>query len=203
KEQFLQMAWAGEMEGWLKASPKWHLVADPATAAQWEPALRQGLEQPVALAPPVAPAELAGLTARRAAHADPRATLLPLEFSTRYQQQFVDRLWMRGLLAVAGLYLLGVAVYGVALAVATFRTGRVENHVAQLGASYTNAMQLKARYQVLKDRQELKYAALDCWNLIARFLPDSATLDTMNFVDGKRLTLNGTSPLDKRNEVID
>ena len=64
-------------------------------------------------------------------------------------------------------------------------------------------MQLKARYQVLKDRQELKYAALDCWNLIARFLPDSATLDTMNFVDGKRLTLNGTSPLDKRNEVID
>ena len=32
--------------------------------------------------------------------AEPRATLLPAEFSTRYQQQFYDRLWMRGLLAV-------------------------------------------------------------------------------------------------------
>jgi len=146
---------------------------------------------------------LAGLTAQRAACSDPRSNLLPLEFSTRYQQQFVDRLWMRGLLAVLGLYLLGVAVYGVALGVATIRTRTVENRVAQLGVGYTNAMQLKARYQVLKDRQELKYAALDCWNLVARFLPDSATLDTLNFVDGKRLTLNGTSPLDKRNEVIE
>src|SRR5438105_8748500 len=33
KEQLLQMAWAGEMEGWLTAPPRWHLVADPATAA--------------------------------------------------------------------------------------------------------------------------------------------------------------------------
>jgi len=203
KEQLLQMAWAGEMEGWLQATPRWHLVAEGATVAQWEPALREGLEQPIAVLPPVPAAELAGLTAQRAAHSDPRANLLPIEFSTRYQQQFIDRLWMRGLLAVLGLYLLGVAVYGVALGVATFRTRRVENRVAQLGASYTNAMQLKARYLILKDRQELKYAALDCWNLVARFLPDSATLDTMNFVDGKRLTLYGNSPLDKRNEVID
>jgi len=202
KEQFLQMAWAGEMEGWLKAPPRWHLVADPATAAQWEPALRQGLEQPVAVAAPVAPSELAGLTARRAAHADPRATLLPLEFSTRYQQQFVDRLWMRGLLAVAGLYLLGVAVYGVALGFATFRTRGVEKQAAALGAQYTNTIQLKARYQVLKDRQELKFAALECWNLTARYLPDSATLETLNFVDGKKLALSGTSPIDARNDVF-
>src|SRR4029077_20802158 len=140
---------------------------------QWEPVLRQSLEQPVALTPPLPGPELAALTARRAAHSDPRSSLLPLEFSTRYQQQFVDRLWMRGLLAVAGIYLLGVAVYGVALGFATFRTPAVENRAASLGGSYTNSVQLKAKYQVLKDRQELKFAALDCWNLIATYLPDS------------------------------
>src|SRR5439155_23266037 len=137
KEQLLQMAWAGEMEGWLKAPPHWHLVADATTAAQWEPVLREGLEQPVSLAPPLPDPELAALTARRAAHSDPRASLLPLEFSTRYQQQFVDRLWMRGLVAVVGLYLLGLAVYGVALGVATFRTRSVEKRVAALGGQYT------------------------------------------------------------------
>ena len=30
------IAWAGELEGWLTAQPKWHLVADPVTAAEWE-----------------------------------------------------------------------------------------------------------------------------------------------------------------------
>ncbi len=203
QEQLLQMAWAGEMDGWLKSPPHWHLVAEGSTALQWEPALREGLEQPVTLSPPLSSADLAALTAQRAAHSDPRANLLPIEFSTRYQQQFMDRLWMRGLTAVLGLYLLGLAVYGVALGVATFRTRAVEYGVAQIGTQYTNTMQLKARYQVLKDRQELKYAALDCWNHIARYLPESAVLETMNFSDGKRLTLDGTAAADQRKEVYD
>src|SRR5262249_37161738 len=80
KEQLLQMAWAGEMDGWLKSQPHWHLVADVTSAAQWEPALREALEQPLAVAPPLPGAELAALTARRAAHSDPRASLLPLEY---------------------------------------------------------------------------------------------------------------------------
>jgi len=203
KEQMLQMAWAGEMDGWLKSPPHWHLVADAAAAAQWGPALREALEQPVAMAPPLPGAELAALTARRAAHSDPRASLLPLEYSTRYQQQFVDRLWMRGLTAVLGLYLLGLAVYGVALGFATFRTRGVESRVTALGVQYTNSVQLKQRYQVLKDGQELKYAALECWNMVARYLPDTAVLEQMNFVDGKRLTLNGTANKDQTKELYD
>jgi len=203
KEQLSQMAWAGEMDGWLKGPPKWHLVADSASAALWELPLREGLEQPVTLVPPLRPPELAALTAKRAARSDPRASLLPLEFSTRYQQQFIDRLWMRGLLAVAGLYLVGAAVYGVALAVATFRTTGVERSVAELGASYTNAVQLKARYEVLKDRQELKFAALECWNLTAKYLPDTATLDTLNFIDGRRMTLQGKAPSDQTKDMLE
>jgi len=104
---------------------------------------------------------------------------------------------------VMGLYLVGVAVYSVALGFATFRTRAVEKHVADLGGSYTNALELKARYQVLKDRQELKFAALECWNLTARFLPESATLDVMSFVDGKKLALNGSAPSGQQKELYD
>ena len=194
KEQLLQMAWAGELEGWLTAPPAWHLVAAGATAAEWEPALREGLEQPIEVSPPLALPALAALTATRVAQAEPQANLLPVEFATRYQQQFVDRLWMRGLGAVIGLYLVGVLIYFAWLQYALFDTAKVEQQVASLGPTYTNALQLKARFQVLKDRQDLKYAALDCWKAVAELLPDGVTLDGFTFNEGKRLTLNGTAP---------
>jgi hypothetical protein len=195
KEQLMQMAWAGELEGWLTAQPSWHLVADVA-AGKWDPVLRQGLDQPVEMITPLAPRELAALTARRAANAEPRANLLPLEYAIRYRQQFVDRLWMRGLLAVASLYIVGVAVYMAALGVVGYQTSAVESQVAEIAPSYTNAMQLRDRYKVLKDRQDLKFAALDCWNIAAKLLPDNVTLESLSFGQGRRLTLNGNAPAD-------
>jgi hypothetical protein len=203
KEQLTQMAWAGELEGWLSAPPDWHLVADGVSAGEWEPMLRQGLEQPVDVTTPLATRDLASLTARRSAHSDPRANLMPPDFTVRYQQQFVDRLWMGGLLALAGVYAVGVAIYMVALGVVNYQTTGVETQVAQLGGTYTNALQLKARYQVLKDRQELKYAGLDCWNVTARNLPEGVTLETMTFNQGKRLALHGSAQADSISALND
>jgi hypothetical protein len=128
---------------------------------------------------------------------------MPVEYAERYRQQFVDRLWMRGLLGIGALYMIGVAIYLVALGFVSYQTGRVEAQVSQLASAYTNAMQLKARYQVLKERQELKYAGLDCWNAVAQNLPESATLDSMAFSQGKRLNLNGTAPTDAYAQMND
>ena len=203
KEQLLQMAWAGELEGWLTAPPAWHLVADAAVAAEWEPALRAGLEQPVEVSTPVPVTGLAGLTATRAAQAGAEGNLLPPEFSNRYQQQFVDRLWMRGLGAVLGLYLVGVLIYFAWLQFAQMGTSKVEQQVANLGPTYTNALQLKARLQILKDRQDLKYAALDCWKAVAERLPEGLTLDGFHLSDGKRLTLSGTAPSGQEQQLFD
>jgi hypothetical protein len=202
KEQLTQMAWAGEMEGWLTSPPEWHLVADVA-APDWEKALREGLEQPVEVITPLAPAQLAGATARRAALADPRANLLPAEFAAEYQRRFLDRLWIRGLVALGVAYLAGVAIYMIAVVVANFQTSSVEKDLAAVAPAYTNAMQLEAKYKILKDRQDLKYAALDCWNATAQLLPENAALDHLSFQEGKRLSLSGTAPSDQLQRMND
>lgn len=194
QEQLTQMAWAGEMEGWLKSPPHWHLVASGPTASEWETALRNGLDQPVQVLEPLPVQQLAAATARRATQAAPNANLLPPEFATRYQQQFVDRLWMRGLLAAGALYLLYVIGYGAVLGLALFQTSAVENKRDSIATEYTNTMQLKATYKVLTERNELKYAALDCWKTVAELMPETLSLESWNFGEGKKLSLNGSAP---------
>ncbi len=192
QEQLSHLAWSGELEGWLTAPPKWHLMADPVKAVEWETVLRAAVNEPVAVTAPPPLAELAGRTARRAASAA-QANLLPAEFTAQYRQQFVDRLWLRAL-AYAGLtYAVAVAIYFGAVGMLGYQTGRVESAVASLSGSYTNALQLKMRYSILQERSQLKYAALDCWQLVAQEIPEGITLQRSSFVDGKKLSLSGTA----------
>ena len=203
KAQLAQLAWAGELEGWLPAPPgNWHLVAEPVNATEWENALREGLSEPVQVAAPLPLAELAAHTARRAAASGSRATFLPAEFPARYHQQFVDRLWLRGLVTTGVLYAIGVAIYFCAVGLLAIQTQKVEKGVADISGSYTNALLLKARYDVLKERQELKYEALDCWKIVAEQLPPSITLQRFSFADGQKLSLGGTAPSDQVNTLL-
>ena len=196
KDQLTQLRWAGEMEGWLTEPPKWHLVADPVNAAEWQNLLRDALNEPVRLAEPPPLAELAARTARRAATAS-GAALLPAEFSARYHQQFVDRLWLRGLITTGILYAIGVVIYFCAATILNYKTVAVEQQASQLGDDYTNVLQLKARYTVLTERQQLKYAALDCWKIVAEQLPSGLSLQRSSFADGQKLSLNGVCSPDQ------
>jgi hypothetical protein len=143
--------------------------------------------------------ELAAHTARRAAESNLNsgAVLLPAEFSSRYRQQFVDRLWLRGLFATGVLYAIAVVIYFCATAVLGYQTRGVEQQVAAISGSYTNTLQLKARSAVLKERQDLKYAALDCWQIVAEKLPDGISLQRFAFSDGQKLSLAGTATSDQ------
>jgi hypothetical protein len=202
KAQFAQLCWAGEMEGWLTEPPQWHLVADTVNAAEWEKLLREALDEPVRVVEPPLPAELAARTARRAASAT-GAALLPAEFTAHYHQQFVDRLWLRGLVTTGILYAIGVVIYFCATTVLNYKTVAVEQQAAQLGDSYTNVLQLKARYEVLVVRQQLKYAALDCWKIVAEDLPAGLTLQRSGFTDGQKLALSGVCAQDQLGEIDD
>ena len=203
KSQLAQLAWAGELEGWLTTQTKWHLVADAGISAEWGNLLREAVGGPVQITPTLLSAELAARTARRAAAASIRANLLPAEFYERYRQQFVDRLWLHGLGTALILYLIGLAIYFSGTTVLDYRTEKVEQQAAALSDSYTNALQLKARFEVLKERQELKYAALDCWKIVAEQLPQNITLQRFSFQNGQMLSLSGTASADQINTLFD
>jgi len=78
----------------------------------------------------------------------------------------------------------------------------VEQQAAQLGDSYTNVLQLKARYAVLTQRQQLKYAALDCWKMVAEQMPAGLSLQRSSFTDGQKLTLNGICAPDQISQIL-
>jgi Tfp pilus assembly protein PilN len=202
-DQFGQMAWAGDLEGWLKGVPGVFLVAGPEIAADWEPLLRQATGQRVDVIVPPEPVQLALATVCRAAKAAPRSGLLPEDYSLRYHQQFVDRIWMRSLGAVIVLYCIVVAVYLSIAGVQSFRAGRVEDQVKAHSGTYTNALQMRARVLVLKERQDLKFAALDCWKATAELLPEGVTLQGLDFRDGKKLLLTGIAPADAASALMD
>ena len=96
-----------------------------------------------------------------------------------------------------------VVIYFCAVSVLGYRTRGVEAQVATLGGSYTNALQLKARSEVLSERQQLKYAALDCWQLVARQMPAEISLQRFSFSDGKKLSLGGICTPDQISLISD
>jgi hypothetical protein len=200
KHQLSLLYMAGEVEGWLTGQPQWHLVADPVVASEWENLLRSALGESVKVSAPPSPVELAGRTAKRAA-AGSKTNLLPAEFSDRYRQQFFDRLWLRGLLYAGLLYLAGLAVYFCGVAYTGYRTSGVETQVAGISNDYTNAIQLQARFGILQQRQDLKYAALECWEEVAKALPAGLTIQRFSFTDGKKLNLSGVCTPDQLNLI--
>ena len=196
REQIAQMAWAGELEGWITSAPHRFLVADAETAAAWQPMLQEGLEQRVEVVAPVADAEVARLTARRAARENGPVTLVPPEYAARYRQQFVDRIWMRSLFAVALVYLFGVFIYLAWVQVLDYRVSKVEQQARNLSLNYTNALRLKDQVRVMQDQLNLQFAALECYKAVAEKIPEGVSLEALYFQRGKTLSLNGTAPSD-------
>lgn len=203
REQLMQTAWAGEMEGWLQLPVKWHLVADEANAAIWLPLMTSWAQEGVEIHPALDRTGVAKYSSRRAALGDGSPDLLPADFAARYHQQYVDRLWMRGLGAVVGLYIIGVAIFLVALQVYSFKDNRLKTQIAGIANTYTNVLRLKERVQVLQEQLALKYAALDCFKVASEQLPADFTLVSLAFSGGRTLRLQGTAPQGEEQKVIE
>jgi hypothetical protein len=62
---------------------------------------------------------------------------------------------------------------------------------------------LKARYELLKERQNLKFAALDCWQLVADRLPEGTSLQRLSFSDGRKISLKGSVDPGDISKIID
>ncbi len=201
--QLTKIAWAGELEGWLTAPPLYHLVADAATAAIWQPLLSVHAERSVEVTPTLELPALAAASARRAARAETTVNLLPVEFGTRYHQQLVDRIWMRGLGGVAVVYIMGVLIYFAMLQVLQFQKHGLEQKVVELSGSYTNALKTKELIKVMQEQVNLKYAVLDAWKAVSEEMPPELTLTDFSFSRGKTVTLRGNGPVNSVSKVTD
>jgi hypothetical protein len=201
RDQIAQMAWAGELEGWITSPPRRFLVADPELGSAWQPMLQEGAEQHVEVVAPLPEPEVAKLTARRASHENAAGSLVPPEYTARYRQQFVDRIWMRSVFAVALLYLFGVFVYLAWVQYVDFTVGGIEQQARGLANTYTNALRLKDQVRVMQDQLNLQFAALECYKAISEKLPESVILDTFAFSRGRTLRLSGTAPRDAQTRL--
>jgi hypothetical protein len=205
KTQIEQMAWAGELEGWLTEPPKVYLVAAPEQVKVWEPVLRQTAESEITagsgpgvhveIIPALKPADAAAKAAEAAAKEGSTTNLLPDDYARRYRQQFIDGLWMRALFGALVLYGVAVVIYFAVVFVLNYKVDDVVKHVKQMDVSYTNALRGVEQLKILQERQELKYAALDTWKAVAESKPEGITLDDLYFQRGK-LELRGSAPAD-------
>jgi len=148
----------------------------------------------------MAEAQLVARSAQRCAH-QTATNLLPADFAKRYRQQFVDGLWMRGLFAVLSVYVVGVLIYFGALYALKLKFDRVKTDLAGISLSYTNALKDRDQLKILQDRQELKFAALDCWKAVAENMPESVSIDDIYF-DRQKFELQGTAPADDAEAVM-
>jgi hypothetical protein len=199
RTQIQQIAWAGELEGWLPGPPKIHLVTSPAEARFWEPIFMDVGEEIDVIAP-MPESQLVARSAQRCAN-EAGTNLLPPEFTKRYRQQFVDGLWMRGAFAVLSLYVVGVLIYFGALYMLKVKFNYVKNDLAGIGGAYTNALKDSEQLKILQERDELKFAALDCWKAVAENLPENLTIDDLYF-DHQKLELVGTAAADDDEAVL-
>lgn len=201
QEQIAQTIWAGDLEGWLTSEPKLRLVADEAAAQAWLPLF--DLTQQVEVVAPVPSKELAALTARRVAGGSTATNLLPPDFTARYKQQFIDRLWMRSLAAIVVLYVIGVAIYLGGVKWTSYQHGSITDELTSLGPTYTNTVQIREKVKVLQDTLELQYAALECYLAVAKTLPPELTLNNINFERGRKVTFFGTAGAEDRTKVLE
>lgn len=202
-EVLTKSAWAGELEGWLTSAPRFRLVSAPEDQEVWLHVLRDLSDSAVEVTKPCEPVALATLSAQRAARGESLANLLPAEFTTRYRQQFVDSVWMRGLGALVAVYVLGVAVFFALLWQAETQQREEEGRVAGLAGSYTNALVTRARIQVLKEQIALKYAAIESLKAVSAKLPEGMVLTDYAFQRGKRVSLRGLVPADQISKLTD
>jgi hypothetical protein len=200
KAHIEQVAWAGELEGWLSGTPRVHLVAKDGEAEGWKALLASWADHGVEVVVPAAPAELAAFSAERSGNNGATSSLLPPDYSKRYHQQLVDRLWMRGIMAAVGIYIFGVLVYFGVLYGCKKTCDDAKADLASLGQSYTNAIGHELEIEILKQRQNLKYASLDCWKAVADGMPESLTLDSFYF-NRNRIELSGTAATEQPEDV--
>ena len=202
-EQLDRTAWTGELEGWLSQIPPVTVCGEADTTAPWVEALKEWSEHPVTGEEAPAITEAATLGARRATRGDSRSDLLPDSHRTRYRQQYIGGMWMKGVGTLVLFYIFGVLIYFVMLEWMHQDSLNLQTQVRSTALQYTNVLKMQARIDILQEQVDLKFSALECLRVISEELPTELTLDSFKFHMGKTLSLYGKVPTADAGKVTD
>jgi hypothetical protein len=203
QDQVAKVSWAGEVEGWFVPAFKWHLVADDTTAAAWLPVIQRAAEGRVEVVSPKPWAEIASASAAQAMRNGTHPGLLPVEKAVKYQQQFAERLWMRGLGVAALVYALCVGVYLGALQYRIYQRNVLTAKIEDMEAEYKKTVQLGEKIKVMETQINLRFAALEAWKAVVVNMPYELTLTDLSFSTGSRLNVIGTVGQSSVHKVTD
>ena len=101
------------------------------------------------------------------------------------------------------VYLFCLLVYFGALEVIKFKHRQLTGQLAAVSQSYTNAVMMKEKVRILEEQAALKFAALDCWKMVAENLPEGVTLKALNFSRGRTMNLSGEAEADASQKIVD
>ena len=202
-EQLDRTAWTGELEAWLSKIPAVTVCGDSRLTGPWVEALKAWSSHPVDVEESVPPNEIATLGARRATRGESVANLLPEEHSTRYRQQYIDGMWMKGVGTMVLFYIFGVLIYFVMLEWMHRDSIDLQTRVRSTAVQYTNVLKMQARIDILQEQVDLKFSALECLRIISEELPTELTLDSFKFHMGRTLSLYGKVSTTDAGKVTD
>jgi hypothetical protein len=182
-------------------------VADPANATEWETVFcAPALNEPVQVMAPPSPVELAARTAKRAAAAGRNRICCrknsPPGITSSSLTGCGCAVW---LYAGVAFYVLGLVVYFCAVRFAGHPNpqGRRRRWRKSAAATPTRSATEGALQRACKERQDLKYAALDCWQTVAEALPPGIRIKRFSFTEGKHLSLSGACAPDQISLITD
>ncbi|MCS1411564.1 MAG: hypothetical protein M2R45_04764 [Verrucomicrobia subdivision 3 bacterium] len=202
-EQLDRTAWTGELEGWLSDIPAVQLCSDSEADVLWQERLESWSAHPLETQRARLPQELATISAQRATRSDSRANLLPEGHRTRYRQQYIDGMWMKGIGTIMLMYIFGVLIYFAMLEWIQREYSDLQMQGRTTAQQYTNVLKMQARIDVLQEQVDLKFSALECLRVISEQLPTELRLDSFKFYMGKTLSLYGKVSTADTEKVID
>ena len=203
KEQLNKTAWTGELEGWVRGPAQVKWIGGEQFPSSWHQVIRDWSgKEPVHL-PGIAKDDEALASVDYTTKRLNSANLMPEDVRTKYRQQYIDGMWMSSLGGVLLAYIFGVLIYFVALEWLQSKDIELQNLTRSRATTYTNAMELQAKVQVLQEQLDLKFSALDSLKVISEHMPVGMTLTSFNFSQGKILTLRGEIPTAESSKVAD
>lgn len=149
------------------------------------------------------PAVAAALCTETTAEHGESLNLLSDEWRERRQKAQTRRSVVRGGLAVVGLYMLGLAVFGAVWLTEQWRLGDLNRQCQRLQPQFTEAREARNTLSALEARFDTQQTALEVLREMSLLIPENVRLNGFGFKKGQSVTIRGeTSTAPKASEFI-